>query len=385
VSQLAENADKGRPPRVAGMLSLAVALLVCALSARDFLSQRRPEPLVPGAGVTRVEALSRWHPPLAGGRGDTEVYFLEGAAPGGTALVLGGVHPNEPAGLLAAVLLVENARLQSGRMIVIPRSNASAFCATEPQEGHPQRYRIASRNGGLREFRLGSRLSSPLDQWPDPEITIHHPSGQALSGNETRNLNRCFPGRPRGSFTEQVAWSITRLIEDEGVDLLIDLHEASVEYPVINAMVAHERAGDLAAAAVFGLEMRGFEFSLEPSPRKLHGLSHRELGDRFETLYAVLMESANPIQGRLRGRTGIQQIIQGTDSCYVRAGRIGMNQVEFPPAGIPIERRVARHLAGVEELLNALSLLDPRKSIRISDLPPTTRLLREGLGPWLNP
>ena len=96
MSQLAENADKGRPPRVAGMLSLAVALLVCALSARDFLSQRRPEPLVPGAGVTRVEALSRWHPPLAGGRAPAPKCALAGATASALFWAGPGPGPNGP-------------------------------------------------------------------------------------------------------------------------------------------------------------------------------------------------------------------------------------------------------------------------------------------------
>ncbi len=48
------------------------------------------------------------------------------------------------------------------------------------------------------------------------------------------------------------------------------------------------------------MQMEGMQISLEVSPRNLRGLSHRELGDHTDTL-AVLFESANASQGRLRG------------------------------------------------------------------------------------
>ena len=371
-----------------GPLLLLASLLVCLLAGRDFLLQRHAEALVAGPGVCESRVLSDWFSPLAGGRGDTEVFLLAASEEddgGPRVLVLGGVHPNEPAGYLAAVLLVENLQVDTGRLWVIPRSNASAFSATEPQEGHPQHYTLAARDGSPREFRLGSRLTNPLDQWPDPEITVHHPSGQKLSGNETRNLNRCFPGRPGGSHTEQVAWAISQLIERERIELVIDLHEASLEYPVINAIVCHERASEIAGAALFGLEMDGFEFNLEPSPKNLHGLSHRELGDRFDGLYALLMETANPIQGRLRGRTQVSQIIEGTDACYLRAQAIGMNRVPFTADGIPLRLRVARHLAGFRELLAGLTWTDPDREMLFRGLPDKDTLLEQGLAPFLNP
>jgi hypothetical protein len=378
------NSILKRPDRLK-LVVLTFVAIICFLSGRDFLSQHKCEPLMPGEGVTQSKMLSTWHSGLGGSRADTEVYFFESNNKGGTVLVLGGTHPNEPAAYMAAVLILENARIDRGRMILIPRANASAFSSTEPQEGHPQRYSINSSDGSPRWFRMGGRLSNPLDQWPDPEIAIHNPSGQALSGNETRNLNRCFPGSKNGNFTEQVAFAISKVIEDEAVDLIIDLHEASIEYPVINALVAHERAGDLAAAAVFGLEMKGLKFSLESSPKNLHGLSHRELGDTFENLLATLMESANPIQGRLRGKTCVEQIIEGRDECYLRAEKIGMNKVEFPGEGIPLKLRVMRHLEGVKELLAALDFTLPDKAISISGLPSQEDLMGKGLSPWLKP
>ena len=39
---------------------------------------------------------------------------LEGANPGGSMLIIGGTHPNEPSSFLSAVLLIENAGVDAG-------------------------------------------------------------------------------------------------------------------------------------------------------------------------------------------------------------------------------------------------------------------------------
>ena len=89
----------------------ALALLILSAAvitylATQFLSMREEEPIYPGPGVTEIKMLSEWYPDLEGTAGDTEVYILEGEEEGGSMLVLGGTHPNEPSGLVAAVLLI---------------------------------------------------------------------------------------------------------------------------------------------------------------------------------------------------------------------------------------------------------------------------------------
>jgi len=363
-----------------------LALTLAWVAGRDFLAQREVEELVPSPGLTQRRWLSEWHAPLKGGRGDSEVFVFRGQAPGGRVLVLGGTHPNEPAGYLAAVLLVENLQVEAGEVWVLPRANASAFTATDPQEGTPQCLVLPAADGSARAFRVGGRATNPLDQWPDPEITVHRPSLQTLSGVEVRNLNRSYPGRPDGVFTEQVAFAIRQLVEREGVDLLVDLHEAAIEYPVVNALVAHERAGDLAAAAVFGLSMAGVDIALEPSPANLHGLSHRELGDARPALLATLLETANPGQGRLRGRTDAAQLLLGQDPCYTAAQGIpGMNKVKVDSLGLPMTLRVGRHLEAVRELCVAMEVVAPDKVVRYAGPPSLMELQTAGLSPWLRP
>jgi len=365
-----------------GTLLLLAALAAAAIAGGAFLDHRKPLPIKGGPGVTEIRHLRDYFAPLAKTRGDTEVFLLAGKQPGGTVLVLGGTHTNEPAGHLAAVAIVENAIVERGRIFVIPRANASGFTASDPQEAAPQSFSIDTPSG-QRRFRYGSRGTNPMDQWPDPDIYLHYPSGQTLSGNQTRNLNRAFPGRPDGNFTERIAFAITELVKRETVDLVIDLHEASPEYPVINAVVAHERAMPLAVAVVMNLELRGIRIGLEPSPTNLRGLTHRELGDHTQAL-AVLMETANPAQGRLRGRTNADLIVHGRDKMYVKAGKAGRLFVEFDENGHPLEReRVARHLAGIEEFLKAFQEMNPDRPVELKNFPVPEEIASGGLGPYL--
>lgn len=366
--------------RTRGVALLAAAGLIAAALAPGFLAMRRPDALRPGPGVTRTARLSSWLPALAGTAGDTPVYVLGGAVAGATVLVLGGTHADEPAGYLAAVVLIEQARVSTGRLIVIPRANASGFTHNFPQEAHPSSFVIETRDGP-RRFTYGARATNPVDQWPDPQVYTLRPSGQTLSGSETRNLNRAYPGRVDGTLTERIAFAITTLLRRERVDLAIDLHEASPEYPVVNTIVAHQRATDLAALATMNLQAAGVTIGFEQSPLTLHGLSHREWGDSAGAL-AVLMESTNPAQGRLRGRTDAALVTLGRDRFYTQAANEHRLSVPFPSAGWPLSVRVARHLAGVQELANGLGDTVGRR-LTLSGVPAYQDVVTKGLGAYL--
>lgn len=368
--------------KTSGLVLILCAALVAALAAPAFLAMRHGDVLHPGAGVTHSAQLSAYFAGLAGGPGDTPVYILNGAAPGGCMLVLGGTHGDESAGYLAAVMLVERARVEAGRLIVIPRANASGFTHNVPQEGHSQRFTIST-PGGPRSFTFGARVTNPVHQWPDPQVYTHAASGQTLSGIETRNLNRAYPGRPNGTLTEQIAYGITELIRREKVDLAIDLHEAAPEYPVVNTIVAHERATDLAALVNMNLQAMDIAIGMEASPKNLHGLSHREWGDATPTL-AVLMEATHPAMGRLRGRTSEELVTAGKDKYYVLASERHRLSVPFLETGWPLEVRVGRHLAGIGEFARRLGELWPDKKIALNDVPDYQAVLKQGVGAFLN-
>lgn len=338
------------------------------------------EVLVEGPGVTEVKKLSAYFPRLEGTPVDTDVYFLEGDEPGGTALLLGGVHAEEPSGIVTAALVVEMAEVDVGRLIVIPRSNMSALTHNDPQEAFPQGFDLELDDGSIRRFRFASRHTNPIHQWPDPEVFTHYPSGVFLSGQETRNLNRVFPGRANGTLTEQLAYAITTLIEEEDIHITLDLHEASPEYPVNNTIVAHERAIGLASMMRMILEGKGVIISTEISPGSLRGLTHRELGEATETL-SMLAETANPIMGRFRGRTTEEKIVTGQEDNYVLGAELGLLFVPFDESGHPLDERVARHLATVESMAEA-SIEHP---MSIRGLPSYEDLCQNGLGYYLQP
>jgi len=366
---------------LSSILVLAGSLALIAATIPGYLAQRRDEHIRKGPGVTAVKRLSDWFPGLGGTEGDTDVYVLDSGKPGASAVILGGTHANEPAGYMTAILVVENAVPQSGRLLVVPHANRSAITHTDYQEASPRflEFKCAS---GPRVFRYGSRATNPVDQWPDPDIYIHAASGQKLSGAETRNLNRAYPGRPDGTFTEKVAYAITSLINREKIDIVIDLHEASPEYPVINAIVAHERAMEVASVAVLNLEFEDIKISLEPSPHNLHGLSHRELGDSTGAL-AMLFENTNASQGRLRGATDARLVIEGTDDKYLRAAKLGRLAVSFDEKGWPLKQRVGRHTSTILAVFAAFSSRNPGKAIAVAGLPGYAELMEKGLEPYL--
>ena len=370
-----------RDPQRRAILVLVLSTLTAAAVGPAFRSMRSPDEIRAGPGVRRTGRLSDFHPLLADGPGDTPVFVLEGTRPGGTVLVLGGTHADEPAGYLAAVVLVERTEVDAGRLIVIPRANASGFTHNVPQEAHPQSITVSTPRG-IRTFRYGARAANPVHQWPDPQVYTLAASGQSLSGIETRNLNRAYPGKGEGTLTEQIAFAITALIRKERVDLAIDLHEASPEYPVVNTIVAHERAMDLAALANMNLQEEGIQIGIETSPVNLHGLSHREWGDATGTL-SVLMETTNPAQGRLRGRTDADLVIGGRDRFYVQASDRNRLSVPYPETGWPLDVRVARHLAGVRELTTSLGELEPKKAVVLLNVADYDALVHQGLGALL--
>ncbi len=364
--------------RLTALIFIVIALSAAFYAGIDFNGKHVDEEIYPGMGVTRVKMLSEYFPGLKGTPGDTEIYVMEGEKEGGSMLVLGGTHPNEPSGVVSAVMMIEQAKVNTGTLYIIPSSNRSAFTHNDATEGSPNTYTI-----GDRTFRYGSRATNPVHQWPDPDVYVHA-SGQKLSGSETRNLNRSYPGRPDGTLTEKISYGITQLIKAEDITVTVDMHEASPEYPVINATVAHERAMGIASSAVINMQLEGVDMGLEPSPLNLRGLTHRELGDYTNT-YALLMETANPAQGRLRGATNEDLVLTGIDPLYVQANDHGKVFVDFDENGHPLRQRVARQVTGIVEFAKALTDLEPHNTLIIENLPTYDQLMDNGLTAYLAP
>jgi hypothetical protein len=377
-----KEGDRTMTSRPFTLTLVVLTAAVIVVAAWQFTAVHAKQFIAQGPGVTRVVPLSRYFAGLAGTAGDTDVFVLESGRPGGTLLVLGGVHANEPAGMLAAVLVAENARLTSGRAFVIPQANASAATHVESSEGFPTQFSIATASGRMRWFRYGGRLTNPIHQWPDPEVYTHFPSGQLQSDFDVRNLDRAFPGRPDGGMTERIAYGITELVRREKIDLTVDFHEARPMNPIVNCVIFHERGQELATMASIDLELTGVKLRLEPSPKNLRGMSHRELGDHTQTT-ALLVETANPIMDRLHGRTSEQFILDGKDEFFRRAARNGLLYVPYGDDGLPMSERTGRHLSALLAFSRIFGELHPGREIGIDGVPDHAALMARRVGAYL--
>ena len=142
------------------------------------------EAIKKGAGVTAVKLLSNSFAGLKGTNAWAECMPDRQRPTRGHRRDPRRSHPNEPSGFITAVMHVENARPAKGRFIVIPRANASGFTHNDYSEGSPPGCSLPT-PAGERWFRFGSRATNPIHQRPHPDIYAH-PSGQRLSGSETR-------------------------------------------------------------------------------------------------------------------------------------------------------------------------------------------------------
>lgn len=371
-------------PRTRKVILSAIGVVWLVSSGTSFYHSRRlEEPVVLGEGVTAVKRLSDYYDGVRGTINDCNIYILEGEQEGGTIFVMGGSHPEEPAGRLAAWIFAENAVMQRGRLILALSANRSGSTVTRIGGAYPPDFAIPT-DWGERVFRMGDRWTNPLDQWPDPEVYIHYPSRQNLAYVDIRNLNRCWPGRPNGTLTERTCYAFMELIRQEGVDVFIDLHEAELQYPVISTIVAHERGEDLAAFVSMMLkDMDGFRMGMEYSPKSLHGLSHREVGD-FSDAVSLLFEAPEPFLDATRGRTTREQLLTGKDEFVVKAGEHGLLFEKIDESGWPIDVRVGRHTSAILQTMESWTDLNPDKPLDCRNVPRYAEVIANGIGRYLH-
>lgn len=379
---------------------LLVALIITIITGITFSKFRNYETkfVVRENVVTRIEKFSKYSPKLKGTEGDSNIYVIEGAEPGPSILIIGGTHPNEPSGQLTATLFLENIEVQKGTVYIITEANKSAFTHSQPQEGSTMYYHIETENG-IRTFKFGTRASNFVDQWPNPDVYSHNPSGQKLSSNDVRNLNRSYPGDPNGNFTEKVAWAITNCIKQNKITMTVDLHEASPEYLTINAIIGYPGKTEgfnnnsliLASNSKILMELQGMDdISVEVSPANLHGLTHRELGTYTDT-FVFLCETSNASQGKFRGAFTEDLIITGEDKFYDKAEELGL----LYAAPVHINERVARHACAILSIIGSYNAAFQRGDfndrpeltglgeLKISKIPSYTEIMENGVGKYL--
>ncbi len=365
------------------LAALLVAGGLVALAGSMFREHRLfQEPTVAGPGVTEVKKLSDFSPVVAGTVNDCNVYILDSGVPGGTAFLIGGTHPEEPASNLSAQLFVENAVIKQGRLIVVNRANTSASQITRNGEAYPRFYSVPT-PWGEKVWRMGDRCSNALDSWPDPEVYVHYPSGQNLAYMDIRNLNRTWPGRPDGLITERTNFAMMEMIRNEKVDIVLDYHEAELEYPVENTIVTHEKGQAVAAMTSMMLTSSVFPvpIGMEFSPTALHGLSHREIGDHSDAM-SLLAEVAEPMLDRIRGVTDEELLMSGRDRFVMKAGEHKLLYAPIDENGWPIDIRVGRHVTTFMTALDVFNQVDPTKAVVVSGVPSYQEMVDNGIGAY---
>jgi predicted deacylase len=364
------------------LVALFAALVV--LGAIPLYKHRHDQvAVVPGPGVTKVLRLSEFAPALKGSVADTDIFVLEGAKPGGKALIMANTHANEPAGLLTAFLLIENAVVEQGTIFVIPEFNASAGRNTKPGDGYPLYFSIPT-EWGAKRFRLGNRDASQLEQWPDPDVYIHYPDKQMLSYLDVRNTNRTWPGRADGPLMEKVTSAAMELMRREKIDVAIDMHGAETMFPVTNCIVAPIKSSKIATLVAMTVKaMEGFDNHVEPSPANFHGLSHREIGDFSDTL-PFLLEAPIPFLDQPTGPKTEKLLLDGKDPFLLSLARAKKLFVPYDENGWPMDKRVGQHCSVSLEILRQFTKKNPERPIALSGVPRYAELVKNGVGRYFH-
>lgn len=363
--------------------ALCVIAFCMAVAGYLFWEHRNyKEPVVVSEYITEVKKLSDYFDGVAGTVNDSNVYIFDSGVEGGTFLIWGSTHPEEPAGVMAASLLVENLKVTQGKVIIIDRENNSASTNTRVGEAYP-RFFTYETDWGTKVWRFGDRHANQLDSWPDPEVYIHYPSGQTLANVDIRNTNRNWPGKANGLLTERTNYAVMELIRQEGVDMTLDFHEAELEYSVENTIVVHEKGQSVAAMVSMMLTAETFDVpvGMEFSPVALHGLSHREVGD-WSDAASYLVEVAEPMLDRIRGITDEELLMSGKDRFVMMAGDRGLLYAPIDESGWPIEKRVARHIAVATKIMEVNNTVNPDQTILIEGIPTYEEIMANGLAPY---
>ncbi len=367
--------------RRVALLAAAIVLMVAGTTEIRALRSYR-ETVVVSEAFTRRVPLSAWNASLAGTMMDTWVYVFDSGVPGGSVLLLGGTHPYEPASPMTAYVAMENLAVTKGKVFVIARASMSASTLGMLGNAYPPFFHIKT-PWGEKRYRIGDRETHPLDQWPDPFTFVHYPSTQNLAYQDARNLNRTFPGRPDGNLTERTAWTISELIRREKIDMTIDVHEASLGYPVVSTYVCHQRAEEMCMMASMVLSGSLFPMKTETSPKSLRGLTHREVGD-FTPSFAVLMETPEPFIEKFAGPMTEQLMLDGKDEFIQTAATRGLLYTDYDiKTGASIDYRVARHLAGAAEVIRQMGAFFPEKEMSVS-WPSYADVMAKGIGAFLH-
>lgn len=368
------------------IIVLALALVLALLAGIEFWQLRHyKETIVASEDLTEVKWFSDYVPSLKNTWMDTPVFIFDSGVEGGTVFICGCPHPYEPASTMAAYLMIENLKVETGKVIIVPRANYSGSTEGMVGDAYPMFFHISS-DWGISKYRIGDRYTNPLDQWPDPFTYVNYPSGQNLAYQDIRNLNRTYPGRENGTITERAAYAVMEIIRQEHVDIAIDMHEAEILYPVTSTYVAPSKVLDrekfletgemeyyepekssLDVAMMAGMNISDqFLMKSASSPNTLHGLSHREWADWSDSL-TFLMETPEIFIDKITGPRTEALMTEGKDEFLQKVTDKGLTYFPYDMEfGTPMWYRTGRHLTGALEVIFWASFFYPEMDCQVT-------------------
>ena len=368
------------------IIVLALALVLALLAGIEFWQLRHyKETIVASEDLTEVKWFSDYVPSLKNTWMDTPVFIFDSGVEGGTVFICGCPHPYEPASTMAAYLMIENLKVETGKVIIVPRANYSGSTEGMVGDAYPMFFHVSS-DWGISKYRIGDRYTNPLDQWPDPFTYVNYPSGQNLAYQDIRNLNRTYPGRENGTITERAAYAVMEIIRQEHVDIAIDMHEAEILYPVTSTYVAPSKVlnrekfletgemeyyepekSSLDVAMMAGMNISDqFLMKSASSPNTLHGLSHREWADWSDSL-TFLMETPEIFIDKITGPRTEALMTEGKDEFLQKVTDKGLTYFPYDMEfGTPMWYRTGRHLTGALEVIFWASFFYPEMDCQVT-------------------
>jgi hypothetical protein len=360
--------------RYPSLRTFSLVLISLMIASTAWCKTINPD-IRPGKGVTEQRKLSDYFSALKGTNLDTYVFVLDSGQPGANGLALGGTHGNELAGTVAALIMVENAVVTSGKLIVIPYANRSALSMKDTRKRISQEHPIQSRSGE-RVLPYGDRRTDLKDQGMDDPEEYKNPAGYVLKqGKESRNLNRTYPGNPEGSPTEQLGYAIMNLLRQEDIDFSLDMHEANTperqskddgnyspggNKRLSYTLISHPRGLEMGAWALLSMEEdTGISMRLDESNPAYRGLSHLEFGTATKC-WSYLSESPNPGQDSWRSNPDV------------------INDPKYP-----LKHRAGLHMRLFKNLADAFADYNG-KTLTIEGLPEYQKLMDGDIGQFLN-
>jgi hypothetical protein len=96
------------------------------------------------------------------------------------------------------------------------------------------------------------------------------------------------------------------------------------------------------------------------------------------------METGNPSQGRLRGRTDEHLVLTGEDKFYAKASELGRLFIPYENDQ-PLDYRVARHTESIMVFFEMMTLLDTELVLAVENIPSFEEIMEKGMGEFLSP